>query len=176
VATWVGVDPGGRDTGIVLRLGGECFGAFVVTRTGEPGTDLADWEAGDWAHYLGEILGTVALLVARAAKLPRAGANPARVAVEGLTNPGGRAHGQVAPIRPIDLAATGLVLGAVVTAHPTATVVAPGGHGSGPTIAYPAELVGSRERAGRGRMRHARSAWDVAGAAPTVHRLAEAGR
>lgn len=160
---WVGVDPGGRDTGIVLRHAGRAVGAYVVTRTGPPGADLDDWAEGDWDAYLGEVLGTVDQLLDVARRLD--GGQPGAVAVEGLRNPGGRRHGKVDPVRPIDLAAAGVVLGAVKAAHPTATVVAPGGHGSGPLLAYPPELVGDREKAGSGRLRHARSAWDVAAAA-----------
>lgn len=59
---------------------------------------------------------------------------------------------------------TAQVLGALRSTFPAAVLVRPGGHGSAPLASYPPELVGDREPKGTGKLRHARSAWDVAGA------------
>ena len=53
--------------------------------------------------------------------------------------------------------------------------VPPGGHGTAPRSTYPPELIGAREGPKlTGRLRHCRSAWDVAGAAPSYWRLRQA--
>ena len=158
MTVWVGVDPGGRSTGIVTRNGDLLVAATVVTRDGPPSSTLSDWTAGAWQAYLADVLEAVEDVGDRYT-------TPASVAVEGVNNPGGRSHGVIAPIRPIDLAGLGVVIGALAVRWPDLVVVPPGGHGSGPLAVYPPPLVGPNESAGKGRLRHARSAWDIAGAA-----------
>lgn len=146
----IGVDPGGRETGVVLRVGRECARAVVVVR-----------ELDEMGPYLREV---VELLAELGADHPPA-VRPL-VLVEGVAHPGGRnREGKVDPINVSGLLDAAQVLGAILYAYPTALVVPPGGHGKGPLLAYPPELVGARERAGAGRLRHARSAWDVSFAA-----------
>jgi hypothetical protein len=146
----IGVDPGGRETGVVLRANRECARAVVVVR-----------ELDEFGPYLREV---VELLAELGADHP-VDVRPLLL-VEGISHPGGRnREGKVDPINVSGLVDAGKVLGAILYAYPGAIEVPPGGHGKGPLLAYPPELVGARERAGAGRLRHARSAWDVSFAA-----------
>jgi len=86
---------------------------------------------------------------------------PALVAIEGVVAPS--PHAGISNPRGIIEAAWvgGRIAEAAATRFPV-VIVPPGGHGSGPRAAYPDALFGVRERRGRGRLRHARSAYDVA--------------
>lgn len=143
----IGIDPGGRETGIVLRRGDTPIRACVVVRDGDdrlPG-----------AAYLAEVLDAVADFAGDAHSSPV-------VAVEGLNEP----TPQMGTTSVAGLMGAALVLGAVLAHHPDAVVVAPARHGSAPLGAYPEALRPTRGRGkGHDRFRHARSAWDVAGAA-----------
>lgn len=142
----VGVDPGGQTTGIVRRTGDRLDHYDLVIRGDSP-----------MADYLQRVL----IAVARAAtdRTPKP-----LLAVEDLTHP--NPHLGVANVA--GLLDTAQVLGAVTARWPNRRLVAPGGHGSHLLAAYPAELVGARERSGGGRLRHCRSAWDIAGAAAAI--------
>mgnify|MGYP007071578864 CR=1 FL=1 len=142
----VGVDPGGATTGIVKRDGTKLLAATLVTNDGDFDAYLADVEAAL------EPLTVVGHL-----------------AVEDLTHP--NPHLGLANVT--GLLGTAQVLGLV--RHLAAgwveagdlegwVLVPPAGHGSAPLRSYPAPLVGERETKGTGRLRHARSAWDIAGA------------
>ena len=135
----VGVDPGGRSCGVVSREGDRMTRATLCTRT-DAQTD---------AQWLREVVETIC----------QHRTTRSTVAVEGLTHP--NPHLGLANVT--GLLNTAQVLGAVLFAIPDAIVVAPGGNGSAPLSAYPAELVGAREKQGTGKRRHLRSAWDVAG-------------
>jgi hypothetical protein len=65
---------------------------------------------------------------------------------------------------------TAIVVGVLLGRHPL-ILVPPGKHGKGLLLAYPRPLQPENGR-GRGydRMRHCRSAWDVAGAAMTMRK------
>lgn len=63
---------------------------------------------------------------------------------------------------------TAVVLGAI--AGHVNVFVPPGGHGSHSLQAYTAELVGKHEKSGLGRLRHCRSAWDIAAAGEALLR------
>lgn len=92
------------------------------------------------------------------------------VGIERASKPTGRrADGSIGPIEPGALIGLGMVAGAVLAYFPDAIVVPQAG--SSPLYAYPKDLVGPRETTGTGgRLRHARSAWDVAGGAPGMAR------
>lgn len=153
----VGVDPGGRATGVVVRRGDDLLAAATVSRDGE-----------GFAGYLAEVVSTVAefaavcsatVLAVEDAQAP----NPRL----GLTNPTGI----------VDAAK---VFGAVAAlTSPPVLVVAPGGHGAlaqsrAELVArYPGVLIGAREVRGAGALRHLRSAWDVAGMAAVVASFAD---
>lgn len=156
----VGVDPGGRDTGVILRQGDQLHAAAIVTRDG----DLAD--------YLAEVLDTIAGY----ARLHPAGADVAAVsciAVEDVTAPTGHARGREGHIiDPAGIIETAKVFGAILATMTGVVVVDAGGNGSQPLALYPELLVGPLERVGTGKRRHLRSAWDVAGRAELTMRAA----
>lgn len=144
----VGVDPGGRETGIVARRGSSLVAGTVVARQAQDSD----------ATYIADVLEAVDSYL-------NAGGS-ALVAVEGVVHP--NPHVRITNIDGLLEAAK--VFGAVVGRFPQAAVVEPGGNGSGPLASYPADLVGERETTGTGGWRrHLRSAWDVAGAGQ--HRL-----
>lgn len=147
--TWIGIDPGGRTTGLVIRDGRTVLHHTLVVREGQ------------MDPYLDDLLNTVHEALVRAPD--------SYVAVEGL-NPPTPHLGMTSVGWLMD---TAQVLGAVRT-HWDCTVVPPAKHGKVPDIAqpaldaymaqhYPAELLGPRELGGKygGKLRHARSAWDV---------------
>lgn len=144
----VGVDPGGKTSGLVLRQASALRRfALVEHRDGE--SDQS---------YLTRVVGHVHEFMLSAPP-------GAVVACEDITHP--NPHLGIANV--MGLLGTAEVIGAVkimavVRAWPL-LMVPPGGHGSQVLAGYPSELVGAREKAGGGRLRHARSAWDCAGAA-----------
>ena len=163
---WVGIDPGARDTGIVLRFGPLCPRHTVIHNpawTGEPSTV--------GAAYVAEVLAAVDEFIA-------ASTVPVKVAVEGVSKP----CPHLGITDPSAILGAAIVLGAVVGRWADAVVVPPGGNGSNLLRLYPAELVTPGERArGVNRpagdsnlIRHCRSAWDVALAAPGVGRRSAA--
>lgn len=157
----IGVDPGGRQTGLVVRYGDNCLAADLVTRDGPelfPGAD-----------YLAEVVDAIGGLIVYASQdLPElADAAPPRIAVEGVVHP----SGHVRMINAAGLLGTATVLGAVLAMFPSAFVVAPAGHGAGPRSAYPLKLWPPTEKRGAGKCRHLRSAWDIAEAGAFLARL-----
>jgi hypothetical protein len=144
----IAADPGARWTGVVARRGNDLLDAVTVERT----TDEGDLGVGQ--DYLAAVLAAVDLM-------SRDFAADAVVAVEGLRRP----SPHVRVTNPEAVMGAAMVLGAVLGAWPRAVVVPPGRHGSAPLAVYPPRLVGVRERAGTGSLRHVRSAWDVAGSA-----------
>ena len=144
----VGVDPGGHETGIVVRRGSAVAGGCVIARQPQDSD----------ASYIAAILEAVDGYLADS--------NTTLVAVEGIVHP--NPHVRMTNVD--GLLDASKVFGAVVGRWPDAAIVDPAGNGSGPLASYPAELVGERETTGSGGWRrHLRSAWDVAGAAQ--HRL-----
>lgn len=142
----LGIDPGGKTTGMVLRHGRAVLAALLVTNSDAP--VLSD-------EYLAEVLGGARDLREQGwlAGLPL-------VAVEDVVHP--NPHLGLANLD--GLLQTAQVIGALRCAF-SVVLVRPGGHGSAPLSTYPPELVGPHEPKGTGKLRHARSAWDVAGAA-----------
>jgi hypothetical protein len=141
-----GVDPGGRNVGITARRDAELVDFSVLERKGVAEIPDADW--------IEEVCGQVLLFV---------DAFNGAVAVEGVRPPTGFKFGRRDPINFPGLIGTSMVLGAVLAMVPKAIVVPPAQHGLAPLETYPDRLVGDREKVGAGRLRHARSAWDVAG-------------
>lgn len=161
----LGVDPGGRHTGLVARRGRELLGFRLSTRMDD-----------DIRLYIDQVLADATDLWGRHDD------GVDLVAIEDLVDPTPQMG--VTSVR--GLIDTATVLGAVVAwaqldGPPAAELVRPGGHGSvaaglgraGLLAAYPAHLVGDREDAGAGRLTHCRSAWDIAGVAAAA---ADAGR
>lgn len=147
---FVGVDPGGTWTGLVARRADQLLDAAVLRReTGEP--DI---------RWIGRIMQEIETLVAGG------GASPV-VAIESVVAPTGR----LGMISLEGLLGAAMVFGAVLGEYPEAVTVSPGGHGSAVLAAYPPGLRAGGETAGTGRRRHARSAWDIAGAAQFLVRV-----
>lgn len=147
----VGIDPGARTTGIIARTGVELVVAELVVNDDAPLLS---------AGYLREVLTVLDSLQVRA----RQRKAELFVAVEDVTEPS--PHLRIISLR--GLLGTAQVLGAVrgwADDSCEILVVRPGGHGSAPMRTYPAALVGAREKSGTGKLRHVRSAWDVASAA-----------
>jgi len=142
--TVVGVDPGGRQTGVVTRRGERLFYGATVTREVP------------MPAYVAEVVDTI-----RRACGMAPGGDLLVVAVEGVNAP----SPHLGLTNVAGLLDTAMVLGAVLHAYPEAVVVPPGGHGSAPLATYPSALVGKGEVVGTGKRRHMRSAWDAAGAA-----------
>lgn len=151
----LGVDPGGASTGFVLRDGRDLLAHDVLDRDNAPRplwVEACVEAATNMAHE----------------------ADVDLVAIEDLNDP----VPQMGMTSVRGLIDTAVVIGALLgwaqdpVTGTDVTLVPPGRHGraaegygrAGLLAAYPEALVGPRETGG-GRMRHARSAWDVAGAA-----------
>lgn len=155
----IGVDPGARYTGVVVRDGDAVLHSSTLVRP-------KDMSATDWAVHV--VVGVQEILKGFPATTP--------VAVEGVNDPKGFHHGKRAALNPKDIIRAGIVLGAVVATWPTATVVPPGGNGSQHYSTYPDSLIGRRpadlpgSTNGAGTRDHEQSAYDVAGkAVPTAY-------
>ncbi len=152
----VGVDPGGRWVGLVVRQGNVLLEHHTLTRVGNddlPGSDM---------------LRTVSLAVIALYE----GHDADAVGIEGVQKPSpfmGKS-GNVSFTNINGLLGTAMVFGAVLSVLP-AIVVPPGGNGSAPMGVYPVELRPTRGKgAGSDKLRHERSAWDVAGTTITLLR------
>jgi hypothetical protein len=157
----LGVDPGGRTTGLALRQGRKVLGWQLVNRHPNHSLPFADGlvPSGEYVHAVLEEID----------KIRSTSPGKVRIAVEGVVRPNGH-------IRRIDssgVMGVSFVLGGILTVHTDAIVVRPAGHGSAFLTSYPPELVGVREkgRIGSGALRHCRSAYDIAGAARTMLRI-----
>lgn len=150
----VGVDPGGKWTGIVAMSDRALVGACVVTRS--DGQSLKS--------YILEVLEAVGDHVT----------DGAVVGAEGIEAPKPYIDGKLRFTNPLPIMETSAVFGAVLGRWPEVYVVPPGGNGSAPRNAYPAALWGASEPKGTGILRHARSAHDVALQARRLHRTAMA--
>jgi hypothetical protein len=163
----IGVDPGGRETGIVAAIGPApgtmtLAMAMVVVRRGGQLLDVDP-------HYLHEVTTTVHTLLAEAP----AGTWPL-VTVEGVTRPNSHHHGKLAFIDPSGILATAITLGAIGAEQwpcPLVTV-RPGANGSGPAAVYPRPIRPPAGGKGGDQARHLRSAWDVATSGLRDHRQA----
>lgn len=145
----VGIDPGGRWTGIVARSESEFVAGELVDQKKCPG---------DWVDYLDAIWASLRCVWERCDR----GDEEMIVALEGVRAP--NPHVRMSNVSA--LLDTAQVIGGLRwRLADRCVMVDPGGHGSQLLASYPAELVGERERRGTGKLRHMRSAWDVAGAA-----------
>lgn len=156
----LGVDPGSTTTGFVVRDGEEVVSWLLAERPDGEG-DLA---------YLQRV-GTTFVIVAAKLTDPLVG-------IETVQKPNVWHGGKRQVLDPQPMIITGMAAGVVVGLalqrcwH--VVMVPPAKNGSSPLPAYPSVLVGERERSGTGKLRHARSAWDVAGTAARLHRAGAA--
>lgn len=159
----IGVDPGGQHVGIVARRGLDELVAHVTIDRGatEPRDAWARRVAVEVDDLLGVDGGTAEVPIVGIEDVVKPNPHQRRRDGNSLTNLDG-------------ILDTAVVLGALLLANPDAILVPPGGNGSNVMDAYPRELRPTRGRgAGHDRLRHVRSAWDVAGAALWLHRLPE---
>lgn len=149
----LGIDPGARYTGVVIRDGDVVLHSSTLVRPKE-------LESGtDWAL---RVLDQIRVIKSEfGVHLP--------VAIEGISDPKGFQHGKQAAINPKDIIRAGIVLGALVAEFPDAVIIAPGNNGSQHYTHYPAVLIGRRpvdlpgDSQGAGTRGHEQSAYDVAG-------------
>lgn len=151
----LGVDPGARYTGVVLRDGDAVLHASTLVRS-------QDMTSGtEWA--LKVVQEVEAIHASYDLSIP--------VAIEGISDPKGFQHGKQAAINPKDIIRAGIVLGALVQRYPDSHIVKPGNNGSQHYTHYPDVLIGRRpaELPGNsnsaGTRNHEQSAYDVAGKA-----------
>ena len=144
------IDPGGVETGVILRDGATLVAHDLVARkVGEP-----------QAAYVTAVIETVE---ARRHRL-----YPDVIAVEGVKRP----NPHVRLSNPQGIIDTAVIFGAILGQWPTAVVVPPGEHGRGPLQAYPPALRPARGHGkGADALRHCRAAWDIASAAITMVRV-----
>jgi hypothetical protein len=143
----VGVDPGATWTGVVaLSAEAEVCDQVVLQRRG-----------GNWNAYRLLVLATLGSF------------EPEVVAVESVRTPSPYIGNRRRVISPRPAIETARVWGWVeawgVTTGRRVVVVPPARHGQRPLDDYPGSLVGRNETAGTGRLRHLRSAYDIALAA-----------
>lgn len=147
----MGVDPGGRHTGLVVKDHERVLAACVLKRT--TGDKFPD------AHYIHEVLDEITVHIEIVEF----------VALEGIVEPRGRdPEGNEVIMTSAGLIGTGIVYGAVLARWPNAVIVPPGGNGSLPDGAYPPEIR-RHVRLG-GPSDHARSAYDVARVGEVLYR------
>lgn len=163
----LGIDPGGRSTGVVIRRRDELLAAAVIER--HPSNVIDDHEYGLALWVRQAVEETDRLL---GATLEVYGPAAVEVAVETFRRPSPHARRTDGnSLTNVDgLLATAAVVGALTRRHGYITrLVEPGGHGSRPDGTYPLELRPKASTTRKGppadRLRHARSAWDIAGAA-----------
>lgn len=154
----VGIDPGSRYTGVVVRDGDVVLHASTLVRPKNLSSGT------EWALVVVSQIETILL------DYP----NMIPVGVEGISDPKGFQYGQKAAINPKDIIRAGIVLGAVVCRWPQAIIVEPGGNGSQHASHYPTALIGRRKpdllgsSQNAGTRGHEQSAYDVAGKAAKV--------
>ena len=154
------VDPGSRNTGIVLRERETLLGWALEARAGTQ--RLPD------GPYLRQVM-AACLRILRAADIDPSDGDAYVVGVEGVAYwPEDTSKGQ----RPRDqrgLYGTSMVLGGILTRWPSAVVVDSGrGVAHFHPQSYPAEIRPSVNGAGKDRLSHVRAAWDHSHAAETL--------
>lgn len=166
----LGVDPGARETGLAVldRVGADIRPRLLTSTTirRQVGDDLLDVPPAYLAGIAGTIRDAIRTLGVEL------------IVVERVQRPAWRIAGKVSPTDPTAIIATGVVLGAILARSwtPAELVVAPTGrHGSAPLETYPDRLRPARGSGkGTDRLRHERSAFDLAARGPMLRRIAAA--
>ena len=140
MVTVIGVDPGARETGIVVRSDTTLLAACVVSRG-------RNQSFGSYAREVGDSVTTY-----------DAQHHCSLIRVEDVNPPVFWASQRILNLT--GLLGTARLIGALEARFPDLEMVQPAGYGSHPLLCYPRELVGKETR-GRGIMRHTRSAWDI---------------
>lgn len=151
----LGIDPGARYTGVLVRDGDAVLHSSTLVRP-------KDMDSGtEWALSVVQQVNTI--LEDFSEELP--------VGIEGISDPKGFQHGKKAAINPKDIIRAGIVLGALAQRFPKAFIVPPGKNGSQHYSHYPDVLIGRRPADlpgsgnAAGTRNHEQSAYDVAGKA-----------
>ena len=149
----VGIDPGGKSTAVVVLVDGVMTHHETFTRP----------KGGDLNEYVRETSRAIGLVIDESPAVYEA-PWPV-VAVEQVNRP----NPHLGMINPQGAMDTSRMIGALVAsvqcnAAGNVYMIEPNKHGSGPLASYPPELVGPREKGvyGSGKLRHERSAYDVA--------------
>jgi len=147
----LGLDPGGRYTGVVIRDGDVPLLASTLVRPER--TDPTEWARTLPDRVRAEIDGF----------------SPVATAIEGLRAPKGFKGGARASLNPEHVMNAAITLGALAHGFPDALIVPPGGNGSQHYTHYPASLLGRRPKDllgssnGAKSRAHEQSAYDIAG-------------
>lgn len=147
----IGIDPGGKYTGVSVREGDKCLLSSTLVKP--DGTAPIAWAV--------EVTNMVKEIVDR---YPGAS-----IGIEGVTVPNAYNQGKLALNSPKYIIRTAIVVGALAVQYPDAVIVRPGKNGSQPISSYPEVLQGRRPKElegsnnNAGTRNHERSAWDVAG-------------
>lgn len=151
----LGIDPGARYTGVVIRDGIDDEVVDAVTIIRDDHDTPEEYATG---------------VLARILRLWEASSRrPGLVAIEQVVAPGVYFRGEKQVLHPDSILGTALVAGHVYGwAWSDGAVdiewVAPGGNGQGALDGYPASMRPTRGKGkGTDKLRHVRSAWDVAG-------------
>lgn len=162
----VGVDPGGRDTGIVVintsarSIPGMLLRHFTVTN---PAKDLLDTSPA----YLMDVNASILMAIRET--------DAEAVGMEGLRAPSSHIRGEKSFVRPRDVMAVALVVGSILgRSWPVGLVkIAPGGNGKTlPRTQYPEAIRMAEGGRGSDKRRHERSAFDVARQVPWARAIA----
>ncbi|SNS59126.1 hypothetical protein [Rhodococcoides kyotonense] len=177
----LGIDPGAVATGWALmrldRGRSPVFLDAATTARSKPADYRPTQHLPVEADYLKKLAATGALVARTAREAATANGRPVApivVGIEGITRPNWHMNGRAAA-NPEALIAAAIVLGNIqawaTTQFGPYTEIPPGGNGSAPLGTYPTQLVSDAERrkanwhaaiGASGKLRHQRSAWDVA--------------
>ena len=154
----LGFDPGGRETGVVLRHRDTLLAGDVVVRHDD--LTMPD------GTYTRDVTGTAVRMLERHGFGPRS--DELIVVSEGVRYWPKKGKGAAPNLT--GLLGAAIVHGAICERWPSTIVVPPGvGHGSFHESSYPAEIRPARHGKGKDRNRHARSAWDASHHGETLH-------
>lgn len=150
MAITIGIDPGGRYTGVSVRDGDIVLLSSTYVRPDD--TPIVTWAVTVSDMIVNDVIN----------HFP-----DAKIGIEGISDPKGFSGGKKAPINPKYIIHAATVLGAIASKLPNAVIIKPGKNGSGEI--YPDVLNGRRPKDlpgisdGATTRNHERSAFDVAG-------------
>lgn len=149
----IGVDPGARYTGVVVRDADLPIWVGTLVRPD-------DMSGPEWAVSVVDQLRSI---------LEENSWESIPMGIEGVNDPKGFHKGKKAALNPKDIIRAGMVVGAVYSAWRGAYIIPPGGNGTQHISHYPDSLVGRRPKTLPGAIQgaktrnHEQSAYDVAG-------------
>lgn len=165
MSLWIGIDPGYKFCGIILRDARELLAHITLTRAEDETT------IGVGPRWFDEITYAIDVQQRAAARaMTEHGRAWGGVAIEGVTAACGFRDGKKQFAKPEHLMGLAATWGAVVARYPDITSVPPGGNGAGMLAGYPEQLVTAGERRvglnrqarKKSKPSHCRSAWDCA--------------